>query len=182
MTPLDSHWRRQSLCVSRRSNWSLETIVAFSRVNMMVAQSLPSKAGEIVYGVKRQGACAGTEHIPPISDIIELRGRKKLLFKKMFLKYLLWISCGCLCLCVRSRFCYFRLFVTQWTGACQAPLSMGILQARIPEWVAISSSARIFLTQESNPCLFCLLHWRQVLCHGATWEALRVVCYTAKAN
>ena len=63
--------------MSRRSNWSLETIVAFSRVNMMVAQSLPSKAGEIVYGVKRQGACAGTEHIPPISDIIELRVQRK---------------------------------------------------------------------------------------------------------
>ena len=29
---------------------------------------------------------------------------------------------------------------TQWTVACQAPLSMGILQARILEWVAISFS------------------------------------------
>ena len=28
-----------------------------------------------------------------------------------------------------------RLFVTLWTVACQAPLSMGILQARILEWV-----------------------------------------------
>ena len=27
-------------------------------------------------------------------------------------------------------------FVTPWTVACQAPLSMGILQARILEWVA----------------------------------------------
>ena len=32
------------------------------------------------------------------------------------------------------------LFVTPWTAACQAPLSMGILQARILEWVAMSSS------------------------------------------
>ena len=30
--------------------------------------------------------------------------------------------------------------VTPWTVARQAPLSMGILQARILEWVAISSS------------------------------------------
>ena len=30
--------------------------------------------------------------------------------------------------------------VTPWTAACQAPLSMGILQARILEWVAIPSS------------------------------------------
>ena len=30
--------------------------------------------------------------------------------------------------------------VTLWTVACQAPLSLGILQARILEWVAIPSS------------------------------------------
>ena len=29
--------------------------------------------------------------------------------------------------------------VTPWTVACQAPLSMGILQARILEWVAMPS-------------------------------------------
>ena len=37
---------------------------------------------------------------------------------------------------------HVRLFVTPWTAALQAPLSMGILQARILEWVAISSSRR----------------------------------------
>ena len=35
---------------------------------------------------------------------------------------------------------HVRLFVTPWTVAYQAPLSMGILQARILEWVAMSSS------------------------------------------
>ena len=34
--------------------------------------------------------------------------------------------------------------------ALQAPLSMGILQARILEWVAMSSSRGIFPTQRSN--------------------------------
>ena len=33
-----------------------------------------------------------------------------------------------------------RLFATPWTVARQAPLSMGILQASILEWVAMSSS------------------------------------------
>ena len=33
-----------------------------------------------------------------------------------------------------------RLFPTPWTVAHQTPLSMGILQARILEWGAISSS------------------------------------------
>ena len=34
----------------------------------------------------------------------------------------------------------FQLFVTPWTVGRQAPLSMGILQARILKWVAMSSS------------------------------------------
>ena len=33
-----------------------------------------------------------------------------------------------------------QLFVTPWTIACQAPLSMGILQTRILEWVVMPSS------------------------------------------
>ena len=33
---------------------------------------------------------------------------------------------------------HVRLFATPWTVARQVPLSMGILQARILEWVAIS--------------------------------------------
>ena len=36
----------------------------------------------------------------------------------------------------------------------------GILQARILEWVAISFSHGIFLTQGLNPCLLHLLHWQ----------------------
>ena len=35
-----------------------------------------------------------------------------------------------------------------------------ILQVRIPEWVAISSSKRIFLIQRLNQHLWCLLHWQ----------------------
>ena len=35
---------------------------------------------------------------------------------------------------------HVRFFVTSWTIACQAPLSIGILQARILDWVSISSS------------------------------------------
>ena len=35
-----------------------------------------------------------------------------------------------------------HLFVTPWTVAHQAPLSMEILQARKLEWVAMPSSAR----------------------------------------
>ena len=52
-----------------------------------------------------------------------------------------------------------RLFVTPWAVACQAPLSMGILQARILEWVAIPFFRGIFSTQGSKLCLLHLLHW-----------------------
>ena len=38
------------------------------------------------------------------------------------------------------RFSHVQLFVTLWTVARQAPLSMGILQARLLEWVAMPSS------------------------------------------
>ena len=54
---------------------------------------------------------------------------------------------------------HVRLFVTPWTVAHQAPLSMGILQARLQEWVAVSFQG-IFPTQESNPGL---PHCRQII-------------------
>ena len=46
-------------------------------------------------------------------------------------------------LCTYAMLCllsHVGLFGTPWTVAHQAPLSMGILQARILEWVAISYS------------------------------------------
>ena len=42
--------------------------------------------------------------------------------------------------CMLSHFSRVQLFATPWTAACQAPLFMGILQARILEWVAMPSS------------------------------------------
>ena len=45
------------------------------------------------------------------------------------------------------------LLAALWTVACQAPLSMGILQARILEWVAMPSSREIFPTQGLSPGL-----------------------------
>ena len=50
--------------------------------------------------------------------------------------------------------------MTPWTATHQASLSMGILQARILEWVAIFFSRGIFPAQGSN---LGLLHCRQIL-------------------
>ena len=65
-----------------------------------------------------------------------------------------------LSLCCAESLSRVQLFVTTWTVAHQAPLSMGILQARILEWVAMPSSRGIFPTQGSNPGL---LHCGQIL-------------------
>ena len=51
-----------------------------------------------------------------------------------------------------------QLCLTPWTVACQAVLSMRILQARILEWVAISFFRGS--SQGLNQCLLCLLHWQ----------------------
>ena len=48
--------------------------------------------------------------------------------------------CVCMCMCCASSLSRVRLFATPWTVARLAPLSMGILQARILEWAAMSSS------------------------------------------
>ena len=62
-------------------------------------------------------------------------------------------------------------FVTPWAVACQAPLSMGILQARILEWVAMPSSRGSSQPRDQ-------IHISGVACiagkfftHWATWEA-----------
>ena len=58
--------------------------------------------------------------------------------------------------------------VTSWTIARQAPLSIGILQARILEWVAISSSRR-----SSRPRDWTLVSsiGKWILYYWITWEA-----------
>ena len=57
--------------------------------------------------------------------------------------------------------CFSRvqLFATLWTVAPPGSSVRGILQARILEWVAMLLQG-VFPTQESNPCLLCLLRWQ----------------------
>ena len=43
-------------------------------------------------------------------------------------------------MCCAYSLSQVRLFATAWTIARQAPLSKGVLQARILEWVTMSSS------------------------------------------
>ena len=69
---------------------------------------------------------------------------------------------GWLIVCVLSR---VRLFATPWTVARQAPLSMGILQARILEWVAISYSRGSSLLRDKT-YVSCISYFgRWILCY-----------------
>ena len=52
-----------------------------------------------------------------------------------------------------------QFFVTLWTVALQAPLSMRILQTRIPEWVAMPSS-RVTSQSRDKTRVSRLLHWQ----------------------
>ena len=73
--------------------------------------------------------------------------------------------CVCVCVCVVCVFAmcaglsHVWLFVTPWTIAYQAPLSMEFSRQEFgPGWHFLLQG--IFLTQGSNPCLLCLLHWQ----------------------
>ena len=50
---------------------------------------------------------------------------------------------------------FVRIFVTPWTVVRQAPLSIGILQARILEWIAMPSSRRSSQPRDQTqvPCI-----------------------------
>ena len=66
-------------------------------------------------------------------------------------------------------FSHLQLIATSWTVVHQPSLSMGILQARILEWVACFFLQGIFPTQASNPGL---LHCRPILYHLSHQESL----------
>ena len=80
---------------------------------------------------------------------------------------------SCVHACMLSCFSCVRLFVTLWTIAHQAPLSMGF--SRQKYWSGSSCPPPGSLpTQGSNLHLLRLLHCRQILYRWATGEALHI--------
>ena len=73
--------------------------------------------------------------------------------------------------CMLSDFSHVQLFVTLQTITCQAPLSMGILQARILEWVAISYSRDLSGPGIKLVSLTSFALAGRFFINNATWEA-----------
>ena len=74
---------------------------------------------------------------------------------------------------------HVQLFVAPWTAAHQAPLSLGILQARILEWVVISSSRGSFQPRDWTciSCVSCIA--KGFFTHWATRKAYLYKNYSA---
>ena len=81
-----------------------------------------------------------------------------------------------------NHFDCVQLFVTLWTIAHQVPLSMGILQARILEWVAMPSFRGSSQPRDQTHISYVSCIDRQVcfffFTTSATWEAY--INYTSK--
>ena len=63
------------------------------------------------------------------------------------------------CVCVLSHFSRVWLFATPWTVVHQVPPSIGILQERVLEWVAMPSSRRSSPPRDQTSVSY-LLHWQ----------------------
>ena len=73
-----------------------------------------------------------------------------------------------------SRFSHVQLFAILWTVDCQAPLFMGILQAKKPEWLPFPPPG-IFLTQGLNLHLLSPVLVGGFFTTSSTWEALSML-------
>ena len=77
--------------------------------------------------------------------------------------------CVCVCVCVYDVW----LFVTPWTAAHQAPLFLGIFQARILEWVTMPSSRGSSQPRDGTRTFYIsLASAGRFFPTSPTWEAL----------
>ena len=83
-----------------------------------------------------------------IQNLMTLKKKTHNKTNSQIFSFLMCVLCCC--------FSHVQLFPTPWTVTCQAPLSMGILQARILEWVPNTRVDGLFNT-------------------SATWEGPRIL-------
>ena len=82
------------------------------------------------------------------------------------------------CACVLRRFSRVRLFATPWTLVHQAPLSVGLPQARILEWVAMPSSRGLSDPGTEPTPLTLPAMAGGCFTSSATWQAHKGECTT----
>ena len=105
--------------------------------------AIPFSRGSSQSRDRSQVSCiAGQIKITYLHVILNLGGYFELNFllflSMLYLHTLIGVISSVMC-SAQSLSCV-RLFATSWTRAHQVPLSMGILQAKILEWVSIPSS------------------------------------------
>ena len=86
-----------------------------------------------------------------------------------------------------SRFSHVRLFARLWTAGCQAFLVHVILQARIPEWVALpssrgSSDPGIEPVSPASPALQAVSLLLSHRGSSTTFQALREILFVTYIN
>ena len=91
-----------------------------------------------------------------------------------------WVKSELPCACVLSHFSHVQLFETLWTITHQAPLSMGILQARILAWVVVPSSRESSQPRDPNRASYVSCIGRQVLYHECHLGSSRTSLSTHK--
>ena len=62
-----------------------------------------------------------------VSSVLVFSREAESIYSMQYIYIYIYIYFMCVCVCILNHFSRVQLFLTQWTVACQAPMSMGIL-------------------------------------------------------
>ena len=183
-----SSWSFWCSCLLKNDLYTLERVFFFRKKKMNLSWKWVFASSEKLI------LSGGNGSILIILGVLVsfLSNLSKQLFLISSLQFVCCLSRGCMAdmtsVCLAWIYSW-EFIVTLWAQSrpnlcdymdCSPPGSsvLGISQARILERVAISSS-RESSPQGANPCLLCLLHYRQILYLLSHWESpylLRILC------
>ena len=124
----------------------------FLQLNFLEEFSLEEMSASLILTYHFDNVFLLLRNLKEISISYQTKFDLNLMLPYLIASYLSWV-------CVLSYFSCVQFFVTLWTVACQAPLSVGFSRQEcwsglphLPPWD--------LLTQGLNPCLLCLLYWQ----------------------
>ena len=138
----------------------LELFPSLSRIWLFVTPWTVARQAPLSLGFPRQNYWSGLPVPSPYSFIFNDCIYHLCIILYLFTYFLScrWLPVYCYCVRMCGQSC---LIATPWTiYSLPGSFVHGILQARILEWVVMSSPRGIFPTQGSNPCLLRLLRWQ----------------------